>query len=303
MSEVRRLRRIEFALAAYGTAIVLMVLATGIDTIRFHLATALASGVRPSLQDVAVIVLAAADVAIVAAASWLVAVQIRRSGTFLRRLRTVGTRSIRGRRFLVIEDAEPRAFCAGLLRPRVHVSTGAMRVLNDRELLAVVAHETHHARRRDPLRLVVLRALTRSLPWAPGLRRLTAQHATVTELAADAFAIRTAGPRRHLASALLAVADHGGRHARGIAPERVDHLMGRLPRRGAPDWMLVSAGLSLALLSIAVVIGVVPGGRDVCSAMVGAPAPLLAACLSVVVVMSPVYLVARSAAGAVRTRD
>jgi Zn-dependent protease with chaperone function len=303
MSELRRLRRIEFALAAYGTAIILMVLATGVDTIRFHLAAALASGTRASWQDAAVILLAAVDVAIVAAVFSSAAIQIQRSAMFIRRLRVLGRRRVGSWPFLVVDDEQPQAFCAGLFRPRVHVSTGALRIFSEQELLAVVAHEAHHARRRDPLRLIGLRALTRSLPWAPGLGLLAERHATVAELAADAVAIRTAGSRRHLASALLAVADHDERQSHGIAPERVDHLMGRLPRRGAPDWMLVSAGLSLALLSVAVVIGVVPGGGDVCSAVVGAPAPFLEACLSVVFVMSPGYLVARSAAGAVRTRD
>jgi Zn-dependent protease with chaperone function len=303
MTELRSLRRIEFALAAYGMAIILIVLATGVDTIRFHLATALSSGVRPSLQDAAVIALAAADVAIVALASSSAAIQIYRSARFLRRLPVTGTRRVGGRAFVVVDAEEPQAFCAGLLRPRVHVSNSALRILNEEELLAVVVHESHHARRRDPLRLLVVRALTRALPWAPGLARLAERHVTVAELAADAAAVRIAGRRRHLAAALLAVSDHGGPDGHGIAPERVDHLMGKLPRRGAPAWMLVSAGLSLALLSLAVVIGVVPGGWDVCSAVVGAPAPLLEACLSVVVVMLPVCLVARAAAAAVRTHD
>jgi Zn-dependent protease with chaperone function len=303
MTELQILRRIEFALAAYWIAIILMALAIGVDAVRFHLVTALTSGVPPSFQNAAVIALAAADLAILVLACWSAATQIHRSARFLRRLRVTGVRRVRGHLFTVVDDGAPKAFCAGLLRPRVHVSHGALRILNEDELLAVVVHESHHARRRDPLRLLVVRVMTRALPWAPGLARLAERHATVAELAADAVAMRTAGPRRHLASALVAVADHGGQQVRGIAPERVDHLMGRLPRRGAPDWMLVTAGLSLALLTVAVVSGAVPGGWDICSALVGAPAPLVEACLSVVVVMAPVCLVARAAAAAVRTRD
>ena len=303
MTELRVLRRIEFALAAYGAAIVLIVLVTGVDAIRFHLATALASGLRPSLQDAAVIGLAAVDLAIIALAASSAARQTLRSRRFLRQLRSTGVQRIGEQTVVVVDDEAPKAFCAGLLRPRVHVSKGALRLLDASELLAVVTHEAHHVRRRDPLRLVMVRSLVRSLPWAPGLGRLAERHATVAELAADSVAIRRTGSRRHLAAALVAIAEQDGRRVRGIAPERVDHLMGRLPRPAAPDWLLVPAGLSLGLLSLAVVIGVVPGGRDVCSELLGARSPLLEGCLFFAVVMLPVCAVARSAAAAVRTHD
>lgn len=303
MTELRVLRRIEFALAAYGAAIVLILLVTGVDAIRFHLATALASGARPSLQDAAVIGLAVVDLAIVSLAVWSAGHQILGSRHFLRQLRSAGVRSVGEHRVVVIDDEVPKAFCAGLFRPRVHVSSGALRLLEAPELLAVVAHEAHHVRRCDPLRLVMVRILVRALPWAPGLGRLAARHATVAELAADSVAVRRTGSRRHLAAALLAIADQDGRRARGIAPERVDHLMGRLPQPAAPDWLLVPAGLSLGLLSLAVVIGVVPGGRDLCSELLSARSPLLEGCLLLAVAMLPVCAVARSAAAAVRTRD
>jgi Zn-dependent protease with chaperone function len=303
MTELRVLRRIEFALAAYGTAIVLIVLATGIDTIRFHLATALASAAHPSLHDAVVILLAALDLAIVALAASSAALQIHRSRRFLRQVCVHGVRRVREHTVVVVDDDAPKAFCAGLLQPRVHVSSGALLVLTERELLAVVAHEAHHAQRRDPLRLVAVRALTRSLPWAPGLSRLAERHTTVAELAADTVAIQSAGSRRYLAAALVAIADDSGQHTRGIAPERVDHLMGSLPRRAAPDWLLVPAGLSLGLLTIAVLVGLVPGGRDLCSEILSARTPLLEACLYVALVMSPVCAVARSAAAAVRIPD
>jgi BlaR1 peptidase M56 len=302
MTELRVLRRIEFALAAYATAIVLLVLATGADVIRFHLATALA-GDRWSAQDAGVIALAAADLAIVAVFAASAALQVLRCGTFRRRLCIRGIRRVDGQSVVVVDDDRvPRAFCAGLLRPRVHVSSAALRILAAEELAAVVAHERHHARRLDPLRLVLVRALVSALPWAPGLRRLGERHATVAELAADAAAVRAGGSRRPLAAALVALAGRGAPGERGIAPERVDQLMGRLPRGGAPDWMLASAGLSLALLALAVVAGVLPGGRDLCSAVAGTPAALVGAGAAVVV-LAPIWLVARSADAAVRIPD
>src|SRR5205085_12662142 len=74
---------------------------------------------------------------------------------------------------LVIEDERPRAFCVGLLRPRVYVSTGALAVLDRAALDAMRAHEAHHARRRGPLRLAVGRVLARALFFIPGLTDLS----------------------------------------------------------------------------------------------------------------------------------
>lgn len=42
---------------------------------------------------------------------------------------------------LVIADPQPRAFCVGLIRPRVYLSTGAVALRDDAALNAVLAHE------------------------------------------------------------------------------------------------------------------------------------------------------------------
>ena len=41
----------------------------------------------------------------------------------------------------VVPDERPRAFCAGLIRPRVYVSSGAVALLDEPALRAVLAHE------------------------------------------------------------------------------------------------------------------------------------------------------------------
>lgn len=300
MTERRQLRRIELALASYGLAVMLVVLATGVDAIRFHLVAALESGIPGSIGDAAVIVLAALDLAIVGLALWSVCLQVLRSSRCLARLEVLGVRRSRGCEFVLVGGVAPQAFCAGLLRPRVYVSDAALRRLSEEELFAVVAHERHHARRRDPLRLLLARAVTRA---TPGLGRLADRHSTVAELAADAAAIELAGAPRHLASALVSLGEQGGPDLRGIAPERVDHLMGALPRRGVPDWALIPIAVSPALLGLAVVAGALPGGWDLCATLLGAPAPLLAGCACVAGVIVPTWLVARSAAAAVRPCD
>jgi hypothetical protein len=93
---------------------------------------------------------------------------------------------------LVIDDERPRAFCAGWLRPRVYVSTGAIEQLDGAALGAVLAHERHHARRRDPLRFAAGRVMARALFFLPGLAELARRQEALAELSSDESAINAA---------------------------------------------------------------------------------------------------------------
>lgn len=147
---------------------------------------------------------------------------------------------------LLIDDDRPQAFCAGLVRPRVYVSTGALVALGDEELRAVLAHERHHQRRRDPLRLLVARALGDALFFLPVLRRLRQRYAILAELAADEAAVSASGSPSALASALLTFGERsGGEAVVGIAPERVDHLLGDRTRWELPVSLFAGAVITL----------------------------------------------------------
>jgi Zn-dependent protease with chaperone function len=108
-------------------------------------------------------------------------------------------RVIAGRTVLVVPCPHPLAFCAGLLRPRVYVSTGALQRLGAAELSAVVAHEAHYAARRDTLRILMARAIGD----AYSLGALPRREQAPAELFADAAVVRSRGAVP-LASALLA---------------------------------------------------------------------------------------------------
>jgi hypothetical protein len=143
-----------------------------------------------------------------------------------------------------------RAFCAGLLRPQIFLSTGTLRQLRDDELEAVLAHEEHHRRRRDPLRIAVARVFGHAFFFLPILRRLSDRYCAMAELAADDAAVRTApGGSATLASALLSFSATAHPHgAVGIAPERVDHLMGRTPSWQLPAALLLAGSATIVVL-------------------------------------------------------
>src|SRR5919199_500453 len=156
----------------------------------------------------------------------------------------------------VVDLDTPVAVCYGLLRPRLVLSTGIARGLSRAELEAVVRHERAHLRRRDPLRLVLVRALADAVPAVPVLREAAEAVATAQELAADRDALAAVGADA-LGGALLKVGDAlGPLHGRGAAigafstnDARIDQLFGVPPPRLSPSPTAISAALAVLLLS------------------------------------------------------
>jgi hypothetical protein len=153
----------------------------------------------------------------------------------------------------VFEDERPRAFSAGLINPRIYISSGAAAMLDGPALHAVVLHERHHARRRDPLRLATARVLSQALFFMPGLRELVRRQRALAELSADESAVNAGEENRSaLARAMLGFSDNSeSGEVRGIDPARVDHLLGEPPQWRFPA-LLCLAGLSVVALITAV---------------------------------------------------
>jgi hypothetical protein len=158
----------------------------------------------------------------------------------------------------LVADVQPRAFCAGLLRPRVYLSTGALAILDDSALNALLAHERHHVRRHDPLRLAAGRVLARALFFLPALGDLVERQQALAELSADESAVNAAPANRSaLARAMLSFSDapsSGG--SIGIDPARVDYLLGEPPSWRFPALLCLAAASVIALL---VAVGVLAG--------------------------------------------
>lgn len=161
-----------------------------------------------------------------------------------------------GRRVQLVRDQRMLAFSHGLLSPRVVVSSAAIEALSDEQLTAVLAHEAHHVRRRDPARLVIAQTATRAFFWLPILADLRRSWEVSAEIAADANAVARMRCNKPLAGALLRFADDQPTTA-------IAHLTGRENRADrlrlllAPDAKLppaVSARSSLLSLASAGVV-------------------------------------------------
>jgi hypothetical protein len=246
----RRLYRLQLALGAAGLAGCALVLAVGVGSVHVQPAGAHrvdVAGVRftyPAINLAAGAVLAlgvlgAAVLIVTLGAAWR---QVRAHRRVVRALPVTGRLSD-DPAVCVIDAPAPMAFCAGWLRPRIYVSSGALARLSASELRAVLAHEQHHRVRRDPLRLAVSRVLCQALFFLPVLRPLHDRYGDVAELTADAAALEaTDGATGPLASAMLVFAATGSGGVVGLSPDRVDSLLGR-PSAWRLPWILLVAGL------------------------------------------------------------
>jgi len=125
----------------------------------------------------------------------------------------------------VIADARPFCALAGMWRPIVIVSEGALARLTDAELEAALLHERGHARRGDQLIAAALSFLVDLLPL-PAMG-LVAIYRHAREVAADRHALATAKPN-DLAGALLSFVKAGGVASGSAALVGTTGMRGRL---------------------------------------------------------------------------
>ena len=110
---------------------------------------------------------------------------------------------------LVVDHPSATAYCVPGLRSKIVISAGALDLLDQAELAAVLAHERAHLRERHDLVLLPFTALLRAFRWSAVAREAHAAVALLVEMLADDRALRHR-PARELATALLRVGAAGG---------------------------------------------------------------------------------------------
>lgn len=153
-------------------------------------------------------------------------------------------------RTVVLDHPVAAAYC--LPASTIVVTSGALAMLTEPELQAVLAHERAHLRSRHHLLLTGASAGARALPFVPLLRSAAAELPRLVELAADDAAAARCG-RPELASALRKLPaggwPGGALSAAASAAERARRLgtdKRALPRAAAAA---LAAGLTLLLLA------------------------------------------------------
>ncbi|MFF0410851.1 M56 family metallopeptidase [Kitasatospora sp. NPDC004745] len=134
---------------------------------------------------------------------------------------------------LVLEHARPTVYCLPGRRSRVVLSRGALRLLDERQLAAAVAHEHGHLRGRHHLFRLPADTFALLFGRLPLARLGRAQVALLLEMAADDAALARAS-RTELASALCVLATSAGppEAALAVASTGVLARVQRLARPG-----------------------------------------------------------------------
>ena len=106
---------------------------------------------------------------------------------------------------VLVEHAQPAAYCVAGRQPTVILTTGAVQALDPGQLDAVLAHERAHLTGRHHRLLAMARIGREVLPFLPLMRDAEEQVARLVELHADDAATRARDPRL-LATALVVLA-------------------------------------------------------------------------------------------------
>jgi Peptidase family M48 len=284
-------RRLELAFAALAFTAATLVCLIAMDALHFHAAMMWHGLTHGSYEDLRahgllLLVVGIVDGFVIARAVRSLVRQVREQRAFLRSLPIRSVLEVDGQIVRVFPGRSLQAFCAGLLRPAVYVSAGTLRGVSGPELRAILAHEHHHRVRRDPLRMLIARAVSDAFHPVPALATLADRQFSLADLAADAAAVRALGDVQPLASALARFEEAA---AGGVAPERVDHLVREDLPESVPGWLLLGAGIALAALAAVAVPMLVLGWHP------DPAVPIAAELAAITAASAPSYFAARRA--------
>jgi Zn-dependent protease with chaperone function len=157
---------------------------------------------------------------------------------------------------LVVDHPAATAYCVPGLRSRIVISAGALDLLDQAELAAVLAHERAHLRERHDLVLLPFTALLRAFRWSGVAREAHEAVEMLVEMLADDRALRHRSARE-LATALIRVGAAGGVQAPTGALAAADgQVAARVSRILRPDPKLPSSALALVAVVAAATVAI-----------------------------------------------
>ncbi|WP_441249379.1 M56 family metallopeptidase [Kitasatospora sp. McL0602] len=154
-------------------------------------------------------------------------------------------------RAVVLDHDTPAAYCLPGRRPRVVLTSGALRTLSTAQLQAVLAHERAHLTGRHHLATAATEAFARAFRGLPLARAARESTAELLEMACDDRALRSSSARA-LADAMCEVAAGGvPRSAFAAGSAAVLTRLRRLLRPSAPLHPVAHCGILLLGLAAA----------------------------------------------------
>lgn len=158
-----------------------------------------------------------------------------------------------------IDESKPVVFCYGLIRSKICISNGLVKLLRNDELEAVLLHEKHHMVSREPLKLFVIKYFRSIFFFVPGIKIFIRKYAIYSELAADEEATNNFNNKSKLARALFKISEKEEEQVpnRGLAlsffssviSERVNTLS---DHDYTPKFKLLSKGFFVSAFTIVI---------------------------------------------------
>lgn len=127
----------------------------------------------------------------------------------------------------IVKDKNQFSFCYGIIKPRICLSTGLIKRLDQNELRAVISHESYHLKNYDPLKIIVGKAAALMFFFIPTMRDVLKYYAFSKELAADGEALKN-GLKQPLLSALSKLITTSTPKFSGVAALGSDDLEKRI---------------------------------------------------------------------------
>ena len=219
-----------------------------------------ATGYQGAAFEFALGVIATVAVLAAAAAAWRYGHNVQRAQRQTRA--HAGVARITGRklpgedRAVVLDAAQPVAYCLPGRPATIVVSSGALALLDPAQLAAVLAHERAHLAGRHHVLIALTRSLAAIFPAVPLFARGAEHVARLAEMCADDAAARRSG-RGTLVAALLAMATGAATPAHALGASACA-VTARLQRLIEDPGRARRARYSLTLASVTVLLALAP---------------------------------------------
>lgn len=102
----------------------------------------------------------------------------------------------------IIKNHKPLAICYGIFRPKIYISSGLLKIVNQHELRAILTHEKYHLDNQDNFLMLMASVVQNILPFFPIIKDFIKHYRIQRELEADAYAVTGNNDNKHLISAL-----------------------------------------------------------------------------------------------------
>lgn len=113
----------------------------------------------------------------------------------------------------VIKDYKPLAICFGIFQPKIYISSGLLKIVNNGELRVILAHEKYHLESRDNFLMLIAFVIQSFFPFFPIIKDFIKYFRIQRELEADTYAITNHNKNGYLISALKKLIRYEPQHA------------------------------------------------------------------------------------------